>query len=59
VPPDYLSVVKNDFLTLESISKKASDKGKNGNNRGPFGTITEQLYQRVCFNKLNLIYYCS
>jgi hypothetical protein len=54
VSPDFLSVVKNDFVSLESISKKNLDnlkmEGKK-KNRGPFGTLSEQLYQKVYYPK--------
>jgi hypothetical protein len=43
-----LSVVKNDFLSVKSISNKNINENKNGKEKGPFGTLSEQLYQSVC-----------
>jgi hypothetical protein len=52
ISPDYLSVVKNDFVSLESVSEKSSGDSEinKKKNRGPFGTLSEQLYQKVCYN---------
>jgi hypothetical protein len=62
ISPDFLSVVKNDFVTLESISKKNLDKmriNENTNKRGPYGTLSEQLYQIVCIITEDICFYLN
>jgi hypothetical protein len=57
--PEYLNVVKNDFLSVDSISEANFDKiiNKEGKEkRGPFGTLSEQLYQRVSLLYCILLY---